>query len=68
MADTFKVDGADKVTGASKTKNTSFGWSDPSGELPLPEYHYEPSLNKAVTKIQHRKIVFENSKFIVFKI
>ena len=52
MADTFKVDGADKVTGASKTKNTSFGWSDPSGELPLPEYHYEPSLNKAVTKGQ----------------
>ena len=50
MTDTFKADGADKVTDASNTKNTSFGWSDPSGELPLPEYYYQSSLNKAVTK------------------
>ena len=45
MADTWKED---KV-GASiinKTKKKNFGYSDPSGEYPLPEHHYQSSVNK----------------------
>ena len=43
MADTWKED---KV-GASiinKTKKKNFGYSDPSGEYPLPEHHYQSSV------------------------
>ena len=46
MADTHITDGTNKVHSSSQTTNTKFGFSDPSGEMPLPEYHYKPSLNK----------------------
>ena len=45
MADTWKEDkvGANII---NKTKKTNFGFSDPTGEHPLPEYHQQPSVNK----------------------
>ena len=46
MADTWETDGVATVRSASETTNTKLGFGDPSGEIPLSEYHYKSSLNK----------------------